>query len=106
MAEVYPQSVRAIGMSVSVTVNWVTQLIVSATFLSLVSSMGALLTFSMYAVVCVLAIVWIWFQVPETKDKSLEQLADELSGHNNELPTTILENMTDEDEKDVELEEE
>lgn len=96
-------------MSVSVTVNWITQLIVSATFLSLVSAMGAVWTFVLYAVICVFAIVWIWFQVPETNSKSLEQLADEMAAPNTEPLETVEAPIVDDDdgdddEHDVELE--
>ena len=49
-------------------------MLVSLTFLSLVGTIGRPLTFWLYAAVGVAAIVLVYFLVPETKGRSLEDI--------------------------------
>jgi len=48
--------------------------LVSQFFLTLIGAMGNALTFWLFALFCVIAWVWIYFRVPETKGLSLEQI--------------------------------
>lgn len=73
-AEIFPTRVRAVGSSICSFSNWTANLLVSVTFLSLVSALGPSLTFGMYALMGVLALVFCWAMVPETKGKTLEQI--------------------------------
>src|SRR5256714_4595009 len=73
-AEIFPTRVRAVGSSISTFANWVANLLVSVTFLSLVNALGQSGAFWLYAVMGVLAFVFCWRLVPETKGKSLEQI--------------------------------
>uniref|UniRef100_A0A2P2JWI8 Inositol transporter 1 n=3 Tax=Rhizophora mucronata TaxID=61149 RepID=A0A2P2JWI8_RHIMU len=66
-AEIYPQEYRGICGGMSATVNWVCNLIVSQTFLSLVQAVGTGVTFLILAGVAVLAAVFVIVFVPETK---------------------------------------
>jgi hypothetical protein len=54
--------------------NWAANLLVSITFLSLVGAMSAPATFWLYAFFGVLAFLFSWRLVPETKGRSLEQI--------------------------------
>lgn len=56
-------------------VNWSTQAVVSFTFLSAVNTFGPSAVFWTYAVIGVIAFGFIWYRVPETKGKTLEELA-------------------------------
>ncbi|MFL5586927.1 MAG: sugar porter family MFS transporter [Ktedonobacteraceae bacterium] len=73
-AEIFPTRVRAVGSGISTFANWVANLLVSVTFLSLVNALGQSGTFWLYAVMGVLAFVFCQRLVPETKGKSLEQI--------------------------------
>ena len=73
-AEIFPTRVRAIGASMSAFANWFTNFLVSITFLSLIGALGAPTTFWLYAFFGVLAFLFCWKFVPETKGKSLEQI--------------------------------
>lgn len=66
-SEVYPQQYRGICGGMSATVNWVSNLIVSETFLSIADSVGIGPTFLILAGIAVLAIVFVIIFVPETK---------------------------------------
>ena len=73
-AEIFPNRVRAAGSSVSSFANWVANLLVSLTFLSLISAFGEATTFWLYAFMGILAFFFCLRLVPETKGRSLEQI--------------------------------
>jgi sugar porter (SP) family MFS transporter len=73
-AEIFPTRVRAAGASISSFANWTANLLVSITFLSLIGALGAPATFWLYAFFGVLAFLFSWRLVPETKGRSLEQI--------------------------------
>ncbi len=73
-AEIFPTRVRAAGASMSSFANWTANLLVSITFLSLIAALGAPVTFWLYAFFGVLAFIFSWILVPETKGRSLEQI--------------------------------
>jgi hypothetical protein len=60
-------------------VNWGANFVVSLTFLSLVDWISRPGTFYLYAAVSVLALVFFWGKVPETKSRSLEDIQRELT---------------------------
>ena len=74
IAEIYPVEVRSSAMSLATVANWFFNFVVSLTFLSLVHGLGASYTFWIYAVMCVLGIIFVYRLVPETKGKSLEEI--------------------------------
>ena len=47
--------------------NWLANALVVGTFLSMVEEYGTADTFSIYTVICVVGVVWIYLLVPETK---------------------------------------
>jgi MFS transporter, sugar porter (SP) family len=73
-AELFPTQLRSVGASIATCVNWSANLLVSVTFLSLISLVGKSYTFWLYACMAVLAFVFCWFLVPETRNRSLEQI--------------------------------
>ena len=75
ISEIYPQAVRGPAMSFATMVNWASNLLVALTFLTLLDTLGESATFWLYAGICVLAIVFVYTKVPETKGKTLEQIA-------------------------------
>ena len=62
--------------SIATVVGWVGNLIISFTFLSLLDLIGEAATFFSYAVVAVLGFVFVWFLVPETKGRTLEEIQE------------------------------
>jgi sugar porter (SP) family MFS transporter len=77
-SEVYPLFVRGKGASLGAFSHWFFDLIVTLTTLSLVTWLGATHTFWLYALISVGALVFIYYLVPETMGKSLEQIEHEL----------------------------
>jgi SP family arabinose:H+ symporter-like MFS transporter len=54
---------------------------VSQFFLTLIDSIGSSATFWLFAAFAVIAYVWIWRKVPETKGKSLEEIQEVWAHH-------------------------
>jgi sugar porter (SP) family MFS transporter len=78
ISEIFPLSLRGRAMSLATVANWAFNLIVSLTFLDLVSALGNADTFLVYAILSVVALVFIALMVPETKGRSLEQIEEAL----------------------------
>ena len=72
--EIYPSRVRGRGVAVATAANWFTTWLVSQIFLTLVETIGEPATFWLFAAVCVVAFVFVWKLVPETKGKSLAEI--------------------------------
>jgi len=63
-------------MSAVTAVIWATYLVVTLTFLSLIDLLGKPDTFWLYAALCVVSFVYVYFYMPETKGLSLEEIED------------------------------
>ncbi len=74
IAEIYPLDIRGKAMSVATVCNWAANLLISFTFLKLVNHLGLAGTFWFYGFLAVLAWVFSYFLVPETKNKTLEEI--------------------------------
>ncbi len=72
--EIFPGHIRGRAVALATAVNWGSAFLVSQFFLSLIKSIGNSLTFWLFALFCAVAWVWIYFRVPETKAKSLEEI--------------------------------
>jgi SP family galactose:H+ symporter-like MFS transporter len=72
--EIFPGHIRGRAVAVATAVNWASAFLVSQFFLTVIGAIGNSLTFWLFALFCVLAWVWIYLRVPETKGKSLEQI--------------------------------
>lgn len=73
-SEVYPEAYRGICGGMSATVNWVSNLIVAQTFLSVTEAVGTGATFLILAGVAVIAFVFVIVFVPETKGLTFEEV--------------------------------
>lgn len=75
-SEVFPTRLRGTGSSISTVGNWTANLLVSITFLTLINMLGKSVTFWIYAAFAAAQIVFVWFLVPETNGKRLEEIED------------------------------
>jgi hypothetical protein len=60
-------------MGLATIANWSANLVVTLTFLDLVEAVGAAGTFTLFAIACAGAYVFIDRLLPETRGRSLEQ---------------------------------
>lgn len=76
VAEIFPTNIRGRAMGVAIFFLWLAVYIVSQTFPILLNAIGSAYTFWIYMVTSVLAFLFIWKMVPETKGKTLEQIQE------------------------------
>ena len=74
VSEIYPLSIRGLGMSIATLANWVGNFLVSQFFLTMIQRFGRPETFAIYAFMCIVTIVFVATQVPETKRELLERI--------------------------------
>eukprot|EP00730_Choanoeca_flexa_P005434 TRINITY_DN11939_c1_g3_i3.p1 TRINITY_DN11939_c1_g3~~TRINITY_DN11939_c1_g3_i3.p1 ORF type:complete len:591 (+),score=108.95 TRINITY_DN11939_c1_g3_i3:65-1837(+) len=74
LSEIFPDDLRGRAVSIATIFNWLGNLIVSVSFLSLMDGIGFSGTFFLYAAIGVLAFFFVLLIVPETKGKSLEEI--------------------------------
>ncbi|KAA0889347.1 sugar porter family MFS transporter [Pusillimonas sp. ANT_WB101] len=74
ISEIYPLQNRGVAMSAVTVTNWIANLLVAVSFLTLVSVLGQASTFWLYGFVAIGAWLFVYRFVPETKGKSLEQI--------------------------------
>jgi len=72
--EVFPNSVRGRAMSLATFSNWLTNALAAYLFPWYVATFGMHVGFFTFAVICLIATVFFWRFVPETKGMSLEQI--------------------------------
>lgn len=80
IAEIFPNKIRALGISVATLSLWIACFITSFTFPVLAKAAGESGTFLIYGGLCLVYFLFIFFRLPETKGKPLETLERELSG--------------------------
>jgi len=78
ISEIFPNRIRGAAMSVAVSALWLACFVLTFTFPMLNAQLGAAGTFALYAVVCVVGFIFICFKLPETKNKTLEQIEKDL----------------------------
>lgn len=80
IAEIFPNKIRALGISVATLSLWIACFVTSFTFPVLAKAAGESGTFLIYGGLCLIYFLFIFFRLPETKGKPLETLERELSG--------------------------
>ncbi|XP_046341100.2 proton myo-inositol cotransporter-like [Haliotis rufescens] len=73
-SEIYPLWARSTGNSLSAATNWICNLLVSMTFLTMTETLTKYGTYWLFMGVAVLALIFFIIFLPETKGKSLEDV--------------------------------
>lgn len=79
ISEIFPNSVRASAVSVSVAALWVASFILTYTFPFLNAALGTSGTFLIYGGICLAGGLFVIWKVPETKGRPLEAMAAQLA---------------------------
>jgi sugar porter (SP) family MFS transporter len=74
LSEIFPGEARGASMAVATTALWAACFLLTYTFPLLNDLAGTGLTFWLYAVICVLGLAFIYRALPETKEKTLEEI--------------------------------
>ena len=82
IAEIFPNTIRGAAVAVAVAFQWIFNFIVSSTFLPMYNmrlgemgdKFGHMFAYALYGIICIVAAVFVWKLVPETKGKTLEEM--------------------------------
>jgi sugar porter (SP) family MFS transporter len=80
ISEIFPNRIRGAAVSIAVSALWIACFVLTYTFPVLNRTLGPALTFWVYSGICAAGFVFIYFCIPETKCKTLEQIEQELVG--------------------------
>lgn len=73
-SEIYPLRFRGVCGGIAATANWISNLIVAQSFLSLTQAIGTSWTFMIFGVITVVALLFVLICVPETKGLPIEEI--------------------------------
>ncbi len=83
IAEIFPNTIRGQAVAIAVAFQWISNFLVSSTFVPLYNmelsqgdGFGHVFVYAMYGVFCILAALFVWRLVPETKGKTLEDMTE------------------------------
>ncbi|MGD0730662.1 MAG: sugar porter family MFS transporter [Terracidiphilus sp.] len=74
IAEIFPNRIRSSAMSIAVSALWTACFVLTYTFPLLNAALGAAGTFWTYGAICLGGLLLIYFRLPETKGKTLEEI--------------------------------
>ena len=81
ISEIFPNTIRGAAVAIAVAFQWIFNFIVSSTFVPMYNmeivpgdSFGHIFAYGLYGVICVVAAIFVWKLVPETKGKTLEDM--------------------------------
>ena len=82
IAELFPNTIRGAAVAIAVAFQWIFNFIVSSTFVPMFNmhltpgdDFGHWFTYGLYGAICIVAALFVWKLVPETKGKSLEDMS-------------------------------
>lgn len=79
LSEIFPNRIRGLAMSLATLSLWIASFILTFTFPILNNALGAYGTFWVYSGICLAGFLFIRAKLPETKNKSLEEIEKELT---------------------------
>lgn len=97
LGELFPAKMKGIASSIAAALNWMLAFTVTKLFQNMLDLLGTGLTFGLFTVSTIFATIFVYFIVPETKGKDMDEITYILSGK--EEDTTI--NEDEESENDV-----
>jgi MFS transporter, SP family, xylose:H+ symportor len=73
ISEIFPNKIRGKAIAIAVAAQWAANFLISATYPAMmeISSGG---TYCFYGVMSILSFIFVWKMVPETKNKTLEEM--------------------------------
>jgi SP family galactose:H+ symporter-like MFS transporter len=80
ISEIYPLNMRGSAMSIAALCNWGSNFIVALIFPVLLATFGGAGSFWLFAALGIVAWIFVYFMVPETKGRTLEEIEADLRG--------------------------
>lgn len=91
MGELFSTDVKGIAGSIAGTTNWLLAFLITKTFKNITDGMGTDGAFWLFAGLTVVGVVFVFFAVPETKGKSLNEIQQHLAGNRSQQEENIVE---------------
>ncbi|KAK8164582.1 sugar transporter [Phyllosticta citrichinensis] len=91
-SEIFPPGVRSKAVGVAISTNWFSNFIVALITPRMLRA-WKFGTFYFFLVFCVLLVVWVWFFVPETKGRRIEEMDDIFGGNSGESDIRMMEEI-------------
>ncbi|MFH7002027.1 sugar porter family MFS transporter [Flavobacterium bizetiae] len=76
LSEIFPNRIRGVAMSVATFALWIASALLVQTFPIFNEYLGTSGTFWIYGVICALGFLFVFKKLPETKNKSLEEIEE------------------------------
>ena len=87
IAEIFPNRIRGAAVSIAVSALWIACFLLTYTFPALNATLGTAGVFWAYAAICLAGSLYLFFQLPETRNRSLEEIETSvLTGHFSRQP--------------------
>jgi SP family xylose:H+ symportor-like MFS transporter len=80
LSEIFPNKIRSLALAISVFIQWVANFVVTQFFPSLIENQwlkenfNGAFPFYLFSIICLFSFLFVWKKVPETKNKSLEEI--------------------------------
>jgi SP family xylose:H+ symportor-like MFS transporter len=80
LSEIFPSKIRSLALAISVFIQWVANFIVTQVFPSLVENewlnenFNGAFPFYLFSIICLFSLFFVWKKIPETKNKTLEEM--------------------------------
>ena len=74
LAEIFPNLIRSLALSIATLALWLADFAVTLTFPIMAKHLGTSYTMFCYAIMCALAFIYMLFKVEETKGRTLEEI--------------------------------
>lgn len=74
LSEIFPNRIRGAAMSLAVSFLWIGCFVLTISFKPINVALGASGTFWLYGAICLVGFVVMYFKVPETKGRTLEEI--------------------------------
>jgi sugar porter (SP) family MFS transporter len=88
IAEIYPLRIRGQAMSVATIANWGANFVVTISFLTLLNAITPKGVFFLFAFLCLVALAYFAKRVPETSQRSLQEIERDLGAQASALVPT------------------
>lgn len=73
ISELFPNTIRSQATALAVAAQWIFNFVVSSTFVPMYE-FSHFLAYALYGGICIVAAIFVWKLVPETKGKTLEEI--------------------------------
>lgn len=80
ISELFPNKLRASGTSFGTSVHWVLAALIPSFIPFLFKEVGAATVFAVFCIMMVFQLFWVFFKMPETKGRTLEELSKKSFG--------------------------